>query len=78
MTASPKRALLKDGAITIDPYDHEAATQAMLRLADPAVAEAMGNSALALSKEATWQAVSRRITNSLFCKHNSVHVERSA
>jgi glycosyltransferase involved in cell wall biosynthesis len=62
--------LLKGGAIAVDPYDREALTRAMLRLGDPAVARSMGSSALAQSKQATWRAVSGRITEGLF---RSVH-----
>lgn len=62
--------LLEGGAIAVDPYDREALTRAMLRLGDPAVARSMGASALTQSKQTTWQAVSRRITEGLF---RSVH-----
>ena len=58
--------LLEEGAIVVDPYDREALTRAMLRIGDPAVARSMGARALAQSKQATWQAVSRRITKGLF------------
>jgi glycosyltransferase involved in cell wall biosynthesis len=60
--------LLGEGAIAVDPYDREALTRAMLRLGDPVVARSMGASALAQSKQATWQAVSGRIAEGLFRK----------
>ncbi|MGY3604064.1 MULTISPECIES: glycosyltransferase family 4 protein [unclassified Bradyrhizobium] len=62
--------LLAGGAIAVDPYDREALTRAMLRLGDPAVARSMGANALAQSKQATWQVVSRRITEGLFGRVN--------
>ncbi|WP_404534668.1 glycosyltransferase family 4 protein [Bradyrhizobium ottawaense] len=66
--------LLREGAITVDPYDHEALTGAMLRIGDPAVARSMGARALAQSKQSTWQVVSRRIIKGLFPQLSSLPV----
>ncbi len=57
--------LLGDAAISVDPYDHEALVDAMLRLSDAKIARAMGTEALARSASSRWQDVARRIVDSL-------------
>jgi glycosyltransferase involved in cell wall biosynthesis len=61
--------LLGDSAITVDPYDHDALIRALLRLAVPDTARSMGESALARSQDATWQAVAQRIVDNLLHRH---------
>lgn len=57
--------LLKDAAISVDPYDFDGLVCAMLQLADRNVAQSMGTRAAARAAESTWQAVASRIADSL-------------
>jgi glycosyltransferase involved in cell wall biosynthesis len=57
--------LLSDGAIAVDPYDHEALVRAMLYFADKDNAQSMGARAKVLAAKSTWRAVGGRILEAL-------------
>lgn len=57
--------LLQDGAIAVEPYDHQALVSAMLYVANKDNAQAMGRRANALAAHYSWQAVSGRIVQAL-------------
>jgi glycosyltransferase involved in cell wall biosynthesis len=57
--------LLRDAAISVDPYDVDALVCAMLQLAESETARSMGTLAAARAAESTWQAVAGRIRDNL-------------
>jgi glycosyltransferase involved in cell wall biosynthesis len=66
--------LLRDGSIAIDPTDVQALTQAMLLLADPAVARKIGNMASTVAQGSTWQHVARGILGRLTTSGNELGI----
>jgi glycosyltransferase involved in cell wall biosynthesis len=66
--------LLQDGAISVDPYDHEALVRAMLYVANKDNAQSMGRRANSLAAHYTWQAVSGRVVQAL--EHSLADVNR--
>ncbi len=57
--------LLQDGAISVEPYDHQALVNAMLYVANKDNARAMGRRANAMAAHYSWQAVSGRVVQAL-------------
>lgn len=57
--------MLGDAAITVHPDDDDRLTDAMRRLADPSTARGLGLEASRCATDFTWQAVARRIVESL-------------
>jgi glycosyltransferase involved in cell wall biosynthesis len=57
--------LIGDGGVVVDPHDDDALLEAMLRLSDPATAEAMGAAAKVRSELFTWPQVARRLVRAL-------------
>jgi len=57
--------LLGDASICVDPHDREGLVQAMLRVARPQVAQAMGQQAALRAGDASWKSVAKRITDRL-------------
>jgi glycosyltransferase involved in cell wall biosynthesis len=53
------------GGIAVDPHDENALVEAMVRIADPAVAERMGRAARERSRLYTWPAVAGRLLRAL-------------
>jgi glycosyltransferase involved in cell wall biosynthesis len=57
--------IVGDGGIIVDPRDDDAIAEAMLRLADPALAARLGALALARAPLFTWRAVAERLLRAL-------------
>lgn len=57
--------LIGPGGRTVDPYDQEAITEAMLELSDPEVARRMGAQARIHSERFTWRVTAERLRQAL-------------
>ena len=57
--------MIGDGGIVVDPSDPGGVSEAMLRLADPAVAKEAGRRASQHAARMTWEAVGARVRDRL-------------
>lgn len=57
--------IIGDAGLLVDPHSHEEIAAAMVRLADPQVAAALGARALARSKLFSWRAIAERLLRAL-------------
>jgi glycosyltransferase involved in cell wall biosynthesis len=54
-----------DGGVLVDPHDEAALLDAMLRLADPEIAQSLGRRAVLHSRELTWRKTAERVVRAV-------------